>query len=128
MPDTTINTHHEKDFIHTIGAALSSNAPPHRAYKMTPQDRANYLAMLNGEQPSPIPDEQAHRILDALWSIMVAFVDLGFPPAPARTCGQVAAKFGDKCDKRTADLLDSPHPETDINHKASEASGVACEG
>ena len=138
MPDTTdFNSFNSQSstcddagaFLKALGKRLSEPAESHPA-RMTNADRADYLAMLRGDHPADAPnalsDEQAHKLIDTLWSIMVAFVDLGFGignPCDgannaayiASPCGQVGADTSGKCDKRAADPVNSPHSETDCN-------------
>ena len=60
-------------------------------------DVAKYQAYL--DDPS-LSEDQKEEIINALWSIMVAFVDLGFGVHPAQeVCGKPASKLdvaGDK--------------------------------
>lgn len=134
MPETTTTTHNEEDFIHRMGDALAASCPTKPASGMSDADRSEYLAMLNGKHPAPLDPDKANRILDALWHVMSAFVDLGFGIGPVVSpsvaasdgCGQVGAKSAPKCDKAGAHALGSPHhTKTVLNERAAVADGTA---
>ena len=60
-------------------------------------DVAKYQAYL--DDPA-LSEDQKEEIIKALWSIMVAFVDLGFGVHPAQeVCGKPASKLDVGCDK-----------------------------
>lgn len=95
-----------------LNGAFASGAP---ASRMNAADRAEYLAMLRGEHPDhELPEEQAHKLLDALWSIMVACIDLGFPP-----CGQLGMNTPVKCDKAGRNALHSHHTKQNKNTESA---------
>lgn len=98
----------------------SSSAPA----KLSDADRAAYLAMLNGAHPAPLAPEKANAILDALWHIMTAFVDLGFGvgPVAAETpapCGKLLKNQRAKCDKRGDNALSYPYENKAKNQKTA---------
>lgn len=144
MPDTKttpfldFNAPQDAPLLSSLSERLLQSSLTHPSYKMSDTDRADYLALLNGEQPTPLDPDKANGILDALWSIMVAFVDLGFPPVPvpvnannasgvASTCGQVTAKPGGKCDRRGANALYSSHQPNRQGNKNAPAIRSAAE-
>lgn len=57
-------------------------------YKALSLDVDHYQKLLDAPG---IPDEQKRLFLEALWSIMVGFVDLGFGVRAEETCGQTSA-------------------------------------
>lgn len=98
----------------------SSSAPA----KLSEADRAAYLAMLNGEHPAPLAPDKANAILNALWHIMTAFVDLGFGvgPVAAETpapCGKLPKNQPIKCDRRGDNALPYPYENKAKNQKTA---------
>lgn len=82
-----------------------------------------YLPFLEDEN---ISEEEKHELIEALWSIMVSFVDLGFGVHPVQ---QVCGKDVSLADLSAADVLKSgaksPQPnqtETVYQSAASERS------
>lgn len=55
-------------------------------------DVAKYDAYL---ADADLTEVERRQVLEALWSIIVAFVDLGFEVHPAQTCGQAAKPVTD---------------------------------
>lgn len=124
MPQTAPPTITEEDFIHKISKAIMTSCAATPSNGMSTADRVAYLAMLNGEQPAPLDPDKANRILGALWSVMTAFVDLGFgigPVAPDTSilCGKLGKSDAVKCDKASGDAVHSPHhTNTNLNDRA----------
>lgn len=65
-----------------------------------------YLPFLENED---IPEDQKRALIQNLWGIMTAFVDLGFGVHPVnQTCGKDAASLNDAL----ADMLSCEEPNT----------------
>lgn len=66
-----------------------STAPP--ALKALTLDTELYQRYLD---TTDMTDDQTREFVEALWTIIVSFVDLGFSVAPAEnSCGQLCASF-----------------------------------
>lgn len=81
-----------------LGMAL--DAPPNQAIKV---DVAKYQAWL--DDPA-LSDQQREQIIEALWTIIMCFVDLGFGVSPLENaCGEVAESEG-SCGHPAQDVVD----------------------
>ena len=69
---------------------MSNNAPPEfNPETAPPRLEIDWDAYLPFFEDEDIPEDQKRELIEALWGIMVSFVDLGFGVAPARPiCGQ----------------------------------------
>ncbi|MEM7724620.1 MAG: hypothetical protein AAF376_19980 [Pseudomonadota bacterium] len=72
---------------------MKDTAPPHPqttpAAPPTPTIGFDWTDWLPHLAESDLPDDQKQALIEALWSIILAFVDLGFDvKAPAEICGQ----------------------------------------
>tara|TARA_R110002124_G_scaffold7493_1_gene42798 strand:+ start:62 stop:346 length:285 start_codon:yes stop_codon:yes gene_type:complete len=59
-----------------------------------------YAAMLDG---SDWTDDQKRELIETLWTIVLAFVDLGFGVHTSQSCGQ----DGDQAQAKLADMVSS---------------------
>lgn len=66
-------------------------APPTPAHKFArPKLRFDWMEWLPYLEDSNIPDAQKRKWIETLWSIVIAFVDLGYDiKTDAETCGNV---------------------------------------
>lgn len=81
-----------KDDINTPGSAFVADSFAAAARPVLAVDVEKYQAMLDGSNLTP---EQKEEFLQALWSIMVSFVELGFGVHPLQeVCGQDAGTDG----------------------------------
>ncbi|MEO1361012.1 MAG: hypothetical protein AAFU81_11790 [Pseudomonadota bacterium] len=68
-------------------------------------------------------DEQKAQIIEALWSIIVTFVDLGFDVHPNQlACGQVAQSF-DEAASADSDVVNSQDTETSPSKSTDPETG-----
>ena len=88
---------------------MSNNTTPVRALHL---DLARYQAMLDAPD---LDEEQKRQFIEALWQVIVAFVDLGYQVHPVQqACGQVE-KTGRQNPVAAPDVLNSSHhPTTDF--------------
>lgn len=81
-----------------LGLALNAKQKPELSV-----DTAKYQAYLDDPDLS---DEQKEQIVEAIWKIILCFVDLGFGVSPVeQACGQVV-KSEDDSGKADSDLLE----------------------
>lgn len=73
-------------------------------------DVEKYQSFLDG---ADMTEEQKEEFLQALWSIVVSFVELGFGVHPVQAAGEKAAEFESNSMKYTFNLLsfDDSNPE-----------------
>lgn len=63
--------------------------PPNETPQSYPALQMNWEDFLPFMEDDDIPEDQKRAFIDALWSIVIAFVDLGWNVAPAsESCGQ----------------------------------------
>lgn len=65
------------------------NPPPTETPPSYPALQMNWQDFLPLMEDDDIPEDQKRAFIEALWSIVIAFVDLGWNVAPAKEiCGQ----------------------------------------
>lgn len=81
-----------------------------------------YLPFFEDED---ISEEHKREMIEALWSIMVSFVDLGFGIHPVQ---QACGKDVSLAEMPAADVLNLPDTTTEFEHAAAPTSDAQQEG
>lgn len=69
-----------------------------------------------------LSDAQKQDLLEALWSLMIQFVDLGFGVSPTQnTCGQLK-KSTDQAPRDSADQVQSKNAPNSFNNAAKDTT------
>ena len=99
----------KEDFNTSNEHASFDNGTTHPKPMLT-VDVEKYQSFLDG---ADMTDEQKEEFLQALWSIIVSFVELGFGVHPVQAAGDKTAKFESNSMKYTFNLLsfDDSNPE-----------------
>ncbi|MBI1494210.1 hypothetical protein [Halocynthiibacter styelae] len=86
-----------------------------------------YLPFFEDED---ISDEHKRELIEALWSIMVSFVDLGFGihPVQQARAQQIGGKDVSLAEMLAMDVLNSPDTRTVFEHAAADKTGAQQEG
>jgi hypothetical protein len=91
----------KEDFNTSKGNTPFENGTTHPKSTLT-VDVEKYQAFLDG---ADMTEEQKDEFLQALWSIIVSFVELGFGVHPVQAAGEKAAEFESNSMKYTFNLL-----------------------
>ena len=95
---------------------------PKDATASTPTLSIDWDAYLPLFEDEDIPEEQKRALIETLWSIMVAFVDLGFGIHPLNAaCG----KSDEELAQAIASVVSSDHPTETPSQRAASPSGQA---
>lgn len=87
---------------------MKDTTPPHP--RTPPTIAFDWTDWLPHLAETDLPDDQKQAVIEALWSIILAFVDLGFDVrAPAEICGQAI----DLTAVLAADMVNSDNTPTD---------------
>lgn len=99
----------KKDFNTSNEHASFDNGTTHPKPTLT-VDVEKYRSLLD---EADMTEEQKEEFLQALWSIIVSFVELGFGVHPVQAAGEKAAEFESNSMKYTFNLLsfDDRNPE-----------------
>ena len=102
----------KEDFNTSKNTAPFENGITHPKPSLT-VDVERYQAYLDG---ADMTEEQKEEFLQAFWSIIVSFVELGFGVHPVQAAGEQAAEFESNSMKYTFNLLsfDDSNPEKEI--------------
>lgn len=100
--------------------AMTEIPPDFNPETAPPKLTIDWDAYLPFFEDEDIPEEQKRELIEALWSIMVSFVDLGFGIHPAQ---QVCGKDVSLPEPMRPDVLDLEDTRTPFEHAAGRHSG-----
>jgi len=88
--------------------------------------RAECAALLDDPDAPPLSAEQKDGMVDALWSLVSAFVDLAYrtdsvTPLKPENCGQSGIDAPERCVAPAA-MVSSPHQHAALNEETSQGA------
>lgn len=115
-----------KDEIRSFGQESLSDEFEKPARRILEVDLEKYQAYLDD---AALSDEHKQEFLEALWSIVVSFVDLGFGVHPMQEVAGYVGSDEEVCGKLSAELDQTGEPDSDgknsrSNNEKNEPSGL----